>query len=35
MKTIEKYKGNFQGINMDMGAKEGEVVYLFSEALQH
>lgn len=35
MKRIEKYKGNFQGVNMYMGAKEGELVYLFSEALQH
>lgn len=31
----EKYKGNFQGVNMCTSAKEGELVYLFSEALQH
>lgn len=34
MKEIEKYKGNFQGVNMYY-AKEGELVNLFSEALQH
>lgn len=35
MKKIEKYRGNFQGVNMYMDAKEGKLMYLFSEASQH
>lgn len=32
MKNIEKYKGNFQGTNMQVGAKKSELV---TEALEH
>lgn len=35
MKKVEKYRGNCQGTNGCTGDKEGELKYVFSEALQH